>query len=77
MADKTPLILEAGQIRQMQAGDTVPSANLPPGGPSSDPSYSPGSFTVANETAKIMSRHLKLTTTQRATLAGTATLRIT
>jgi len=39
--------------------------------------YSPGSFTVATETAKIMSRHLKLTTTERATLAGTATLRIT
>lgn len=42
-----------------------------------DPSYSPGSFTVATETAKILSRHLKLTTTQRATLQGTATLRLT
>lgn len=48
-----------------------------PGGAPPDTSYSPGSFTVATETAKILSRHLKLTTTQRATLAGTATLRIT
>jgi hypothetical protein len=39
--------------------------------------YSPGSFTVATEAAKIMSRHLKLATTERATLAGTATLRMT
>lgn len=49
----------------------------PVGGAASDPAYSPGSFTVANETAKILSRHLKLTGSQRATLAGTATLRIT
>jgi hypothetical protein len=40
-------------------------------------SYSPGSFTVATERYAIMSRHLKLTTTQRVILAGTATLRIT
>lgn len=38
--------------------------------------YSPGSFTVATENFLILSRHLKLTTTQRATLQGTATLRI-
>lgn len=42
-----------------------------------DPNYATGSFTVATETAKILSRHLKLITTQRATLAGTGTLRIT
>lgn len=41
-----------------------------------DPSYSPGSFTVATETAKILCNHLKLTTTQRATLAGTGRLRL-
>ena len=47
-----------------------------PGGGGS-PSYSPGSFTVATEEFLIKSRHLKLTTTERATLAGTGTLRIT
>jgi len=36
-----------------------------------------GSFTVATETAKILSRHLKLLTTARAILAGTGTLRLT
>lgn len=127
MADKIPLIIQSGQIRQMQSGDTVPNLNLPAspsfaavliaedgfitfgsagdinnaGGIMSvtgtidflstvrlggvdilsllggDAFYSPGSFTVATETAKIMSRHLKLTGSQRATLAGTATLRIT
>jgi hypothetical protein len=39
-------------------------------------SYSPGSFTLSTEKYVILSRHLKLTTTQRATLQGTGTLRI-
>lgn len=39
--------------------------------------YAPGSMTVATENYLVMSRHLKLTTTDRATLQGTATLRIT
>lgn len=39
-------------------------------------SYSPGSFTLLTEQYAILSRHLKLTTTQRATLQGTGTLRI-
>lgn len=38
--------------------------------------YAPGSFTVATETFRLISRHLKLTMAQRATLVGTATLRI-
>jgi hypothetical protein len=39
-----------------------------------DPSYSPGSFTVATETGRDHPLHLKFTTTQRATLAGTGRL---
>jgi len=39
--------------------------------------YAPGSFTVATGNYSIMSKRLELTTTQRATLAGTARLRIT
>jgi hypothetical protein len=54
----------------------------PPGPavPAQDPltqSYSPGSFQVRTERYAVMSRHLKLTGTQRVTLSGTATLRIT
>jgi hypothetical protein len=41
-----------------------------------DPAYAQGTFTVRTGTAKILSRHLILTGTQRATLSGTATLRI-
>jgi hypothetical protein len=41
-----------------------------------DPSYSPGSFTVATETYKLLGNHIKLTTTQRITVAGTGRLRI-
>ena len=41
-----------------------------------DPSYSPGSFTVVTETARAIFNHLKLTTTQRVTLQGTARLRL-
>jgi hypothetical protein len=39
--------------------------------------YAPGSFTVATGNYAVMVRRLELTTTQRATLAGTARLRIT
>lgn len=46
------------------------------GGAAADPSYSPGSFTVVTETAKILANHLKLTTTQRVTIEGTGRLRI-
>jgi hypothetical protein len=50
------------------------------GGAGADPvqgAYAPGSFTLVTEKYAVMSRHLKLTTTQRATLQGTSTLRIT
>ena len=49
-------------------------------GSASDPAifvYNPGSFTVATGKYTVMSRHLILTGVQRATLQGTATLRIT
>lgn len=42
----------------------------------SDPSYSPGSFTVATETSKTLGVHVKLTGSQRMTLQGTGRLRI-
>lgn len=39
--------------------------------------YAPGSFTVVTGKFTVMSRRLALTTSQRATLQGTATMRIT
>jgi hypothetical protein len=39
-----------------------------------DPSYSPGSFTVATETGRYIPARLKLTTNQRATVEGTGRL---
>ena len=41
-----------------------------------DPSYSPGSFTVATETGRLVINHLKLATTQRVTIEGTGRLAI-
>ncbi len=43
-------------------------------GAGSDPSYSPGSFTVSTETEKFLCNRLKLATTQRITLNGTGRL---
>lgn len=42
-----------------------------------DPVYSPGSFTVATESGRYIPARMKLTTTQRATIAGTGRLVLT
>lgn len=49
---------------------------VPAGGGSSDPSYSPGSFTVETETGRLIIGRMKLTGSQRATVLGTGRLRI-
>jgi hypothetical protein len=51
---------------------------LPPGGGGggSDPSYTPGSFTVATGTGRLIIKRMQLLTTERATVTGTARLRI-
>lgn len=46
------------------------------GGGGSDPSYSPGTLTIATETARLFMNHVKLTTTQRITVAGTGRMRV-
>jgi hypothetical protein len=60
-------IAQAGTV--LRADPTWPA--------SGNTAYAPGSFTVATENFAIFSRRLKLTGAQRATLAGTARLRIT
>lgn len=42
-----------------------------------DPSYTPGSFTVVTGTGRYIPNHMKLTTTQRATVQGTGRLVLT
>ena len=57
-----------------------PTGAAGPAGSATDPfvgAYSPGSFTIATEKYAVLSRRLKLTTTQRLTVAGTGALRIT
>lgn len=67
-------LVSGTNIKTVNGSSLLGSGNLAVS--ASDPSYSPGSFTVATETARIQPRHLKMTTTQRVTLAGTATLRL-
>lgn len=68
MAIRKPLVVVAGQVQQLQPGDTIDD---PPIG-----TYAPGSFTVATGQYAIMSKRLTLTTTQRVTIAGDGRLRI-
>jgi hypothetical protein len=60
----------ANGYASLDAAGIVPLTQLPN-------KFAPGSFTVATGRFHIMSGRLQLTTTQRATLAGTARLRIT
>jgi hypothetical protein len=52
------------------------AAHTHPGGQAAATSYAPGSFTVATGNYALMARRLQLTGSQRATLQGTARLRI-
>lgn len=62
---------DAGDEGPLGPPGVVPTISDPIGG-----SYTPGSFTVATGRYASMVKRLQLTTTQRATLAGTARLRI-
>ncbi len=62
-------------VTATMVGD-IATITIPGGSAGADPSYSPGSFTIATETARLFMNHLKLTTTQRATLVGTARLKL-
>jgi hypothetical protein len=66
MATQLPLVIVGAQTQRLQPGDTVAQIG----------SYTPGSFTVLDGQFALMTTRLTLTGAQRATLAGTATLRI-
>lgn len=61
----------------LKRSGTAIVGDIPAGGPGGgDPSYSPGSFTVATETGRLIITRMKLTGSQRATIQGTGRLRI-
>ena len=70
-----PVIVDSatGDIYTLKTGDVVVRIAADPG---SQP-YAPGSFTIDTGRYLVMTKRLQLTGTQRATLAGTARLRIT
>jgi hypothetical protein len=68
MAERRPLVNVSGKIKELPAGDTLPGAS------GSDPSYSPGTYTVSTETSKTVGARIKLTGTQKITIEGTGRL---
>lgn len=70
---------DTGKLFVWSSNSTWVEQTTGPGGTTPDPvysSYAPGSFTVATGRGAQMVKRLQLTTTQRATLAGTARLSI-
>lgn len=76
MANRIPLKIEGGKLKQFGAGDTI-SPTIAPGAAGSNPVYARGTFTIASGEFIIMSRRLILTGSQRFTGLGTGALRIT
>lgn len=66
-----------GSLRTLGTGSAQAAAGDHTHAGGSTPAYAPGSFTVATEQYALLVRHLKLTGTQRATVQGTGTVRIT
>ena len=67
-----------GFLQKLPGGTTnflrADGAFAAPTAAAADPSYSPGSFTVATETQRFAPHRLKMTTTQRITIEGTGRL---
>lgn len=76
----TQTALDAKQAT-LVSGTNIKTVNgstlLGAGDLSTDPAYAPGSFTIATGTGRLFIKRAQLTTTQRATLTGTARLRLT
>ena len=73
MATRIPLVIIAGQLQQLPIGDTVTGVTA---GDPAIGSYAPGAFALATGQYATMVKRLTLTDSQRATLVGTACLRI-
>lgn len=70
-AQKNSDILKS-EIEAVLTGQIASHTHAGSGG---DPSYSPGSFTIATETQRNAPHHVKLTGSQRTTIEGTGRLR--
>jgi hypothetical protein len=68
MAVKKPLCNYSGKIKELQNGDTVSGTT--------GTAYDPGTVTIATERFLLQYQHLKLSGSERATLAGTARVKI-
>lgn len=71
-ASKQDALVSGTNIKTINGASVLGSGDLAV--TAGDPSYSPGSFTVATETGRLLIKRLTLTTTQRATLQGTSRL---
>jgi hypothetical protein len=71
---KQDTLVSATNIKTINGSSLLGSGDLAIS--SSDPAYLFGTFTVATGTGKVLIKTLELTTTQRATIAGTGRLRI-
>lgn len=72
LAAKQATLVSGTNIKTVNGSSLLGSGNLAVA--AADPGYSPGSFTIVTETARLIINHLKLTTSQRATLQGTGRL---
>lgn len=73
-ASKQDTLVSGTNIKTINSASVLGSGNLSVS--AADPSYAPGSFTVATETGRVFIKRCRLTTTQRATVSGTARLRM-
>jgi hypothetical protein len=73
MASRLPLVVIAGQVQQLPAGDTVSGAVA---GDPAVGSFAPGGFSLVTGQYAMMVRGLILTGSQQVALAGTSCLRI-
>jgi hypothetical protein len=74
LSNKQATLVSGTNIKTINGSTLLGSGDLTVS--AGDLSYSPGSFTIVTETAKILCNKLKLTTTQRLTIEGTGRLSI-
>lgn len=73
-ASKQATLVSGTNIKTVNGSTLLGSGNLAVS--ASDPSYTPGSFTVSTGTGRLIIKRMQLSTTERATLSGTARLRL-
>lgn len=74
-ASKQATLVSGTNIKTVNGSTLLGSGDLSVS--AADPSYTPGSFTVATGTGRMIIKRMQLTGSQRATIAGTSRLRLT